>query len=127
MNRLVISVDGSGNNAGAQCIPTISGRVTMVQFSLAIDDAASKAQTIQVCTQPTFTSSINDSCLNPTEIASITMQIIRVTTATEAVAALASFQCMIPADFAISPGMQLFVNISSGGVATAGFVTLYVS
>jgi len=120
MQRIVISVDGSISNIGTPTVSTIAGRITMVQFSLACT-TQSETGFVQVAVTPNLVGPIQDSGLNPPEIAQAYYA------AELSAASPGSMQqsIMVPADFPLTPGIQLFVN--SQGVTVQGNIVLFVS
>jgi len=128
MNRIVIGIDGTGNDAGANCLITQKGRVKLVQWNVIAHAAngAFIATTGQLSTQAVFQNPTDTYCQAPTEIAQVTLFGFNVTDATGVAAYNTGM--MVPADYALEAQQQLFVNFNTQAgnpQAVNGYVVVF--
>jgi hypothetical protein len=124
MQRVVIIVDGAGDNAGSPTVLAIQGTIRAVQFALSPDlSIPAIGSIVQVSTQPSLSSPIQNTGQNPPEIALAVYSVLNITTATQAQVAVVAPANVIPADFPVSIGNQIFVNAR---LAVQGFIVLMI-
>ena len=126
MQRIVIPFNGQSdaNNIGAPVQLTVSGRITAVQFNIAGADGACSTFA-QLSTSPLFVSPIQQSGLNPQEIAVFGFQWAAPVSAF--VGASGASQ-LVPCDYPVTVGEQLFINCSgTSGTALIGTMVVYLS
>jgi hypothetical protein len=125
MQRIVIPFNGvAGNNKGAPTQLTIPGRITAVQFNTYGADGDFSGY-VQLSSSPVLVTPINQSGLNPQEIAVCGFVYSAPVSAFVGAAGIAQ---LIPADYAVSVGEQLFVNIDgSSGTSLSGTIVVFMS
>lgn len=121
MTRVVITVDGAGPNIGSATICPIAGRIFMAQFVVGLGTISDPGpSTIQVAVTPSFVAPIANTGLNPPEIALCGNQ-----AGATAGGVVANEAMLVPCDFPVTPGVQIFVN-SNGTNSFNGYIVLMI-
>jgi hypothetical protein len=128
MQRIVIPFAGTMgspvNNVGDPTQLTVSGRISAVQFNLVGTDGSTSA-VIQLSSSPVFVSPIQQSGLNPQEIAEFGFTYAAPIAAFVGAAGTSQ---MVPCDYPVTVGEQLFVNANgTGAVAFTGIMVIFIS
>lgn len=125
MQRIVIGFSGDGDNIGTPVQLTVSGRITAVQFNIVGSNSTSGM--LQLASSPLFVTPIQQSGLNPQEISAVNFQILNDVTPTQSRAFVTGTTQLLPADYPVTVGEQLFINTTDLNTTVGGTVVVYLS